>query len=69
MSRIIQEAKRDPDTWQLLEPAVARCDCGARVHLGDSWANECGRCGREYNGSGQLLAPRSQWGWETGEEF
>lgn len=50
------------------EPAVCRCDCGARVVLHSSWANDC-HCGREYNASGQLLAPRSQWGEETGEQF
>lgn len=50
------------------ESAVGLCDCGAKVELDSSWANECG-CGREYNGSGQLLAPRSQWGEETGEQF
>lgn len=47
--------------------AVMRCDCGAKFTLNDSWATGCD-CGREYNGSGQLLAPRSQWGEETGEE-
>lgn len=48
---------------------VVRCDCGAKVHCEDGWANECDRCGTEYNGSGQQLAPRSQWGEETGEVF
>jgi hypothetical protein len=28
--------------------------------------NTC-ECGRDYNWGGQLLAPRSQWGEETGE--
>lgn len=28
---------------------------------------DCEKCGREYNSSGQLLAPREQWGEETGE--
>ncbi len=50
------------------ESAVGRCACGRDVALDSSWANECG-CGREYNGSGQLLAPRAQWGEETGEQF
>ena len=51
-----------------VEPAVIRCNCGAWLALQSSWANECD-CGREYNGSAQLLAPRSQWGEETGEVF
>lgn len=49
-------------------PAVCRCECGRKVTLWDGWSNECD-CGREFNGSGQLLAPRSQWGEETGEQF
>lgn len=43
------------------KPAVLRCDCGNKVELADWWASECSACGREYNGGGQLLAPRSQW--------
>lgn len=36
------------------EPAVLRCDCGARIPLeGDT---ECARCGRLYNSSGQELS-------------
>lgn len=31
------------------------------------FTNTCGGCGRDYNFAGQLLAPRSQWGEETGE--
>jgi hypothetical protein len=42
--------------------------CGREVLLYDSWANTCD-CGAEYNGFGQRLAPRSQWGDETGEVF
>lgn len=47
---------------------VVRCDCGEEVHCNDAWANSC-ECGQEFNGSGQRLAPRSQWGEETGEQF
>lgn len=48
------------------EPAVGRCDCGANVSLGN-FTNTCSRCGADYNGSGQRLASREQWGEETGE--
>ena len=27
----------------------------------------CDKCGADYNSAAQLLAPRSQWGEETGE--
>lgn len=47
---------------------VVICSCGERVYLQDPFTNQC-VCGKEYNGFGQELAPRSQWGWETGEIF
>ena len=54
-------------TRTIKEPAVIRCGCGQRVELDDAWLNSCDHCGRDYNGFGNLLAPRSQWGEETGE--
>lgn len=49
-------------------PEGLQCDCGRFL----DWAGfgrdySCDRCGREYNSGGQDLAPRSQWGEETGE--
>jgi len=52
------------DTYQ--EPAIGECACGEKIVLG-SFTNTCERCGRDYNWSGQELAPRCQWGEETGE--
>jgi hypothetical protein len=50
------------------EPAVGECEqCGSDVVLG-GFTNTC-ECGADYNGSGQLLAPRGQWGEETGESL
>lgn len=46
-----------------------KCVCGNEVELEAFWANKCEECEREYNGFGQLLAPREQWGEETGERF
>lgn len=48
-------------------PPVMRCDCGKTLVLNCGWENTCS-CGQSFNGSGQLLAPRSQWGEETGEQ-
>lgn len=50
-------------------PAVIRCQCGAEVELSMVMTNTCDKCHRDYNSSGQLLAPRSQWGWDTGESL
>ena len=51
----------------LLVPAVWRCDCGAELEI-PNFTNTC-ECGADYNSSGQRLAPREQWGEETGESF
>lgn len=52
------------------EYRVIQCvECEEKVVLHNPWACECEGCGTEYNGMGQRLAPRSEWGWETGEDF
>jgi hypothetical protein len=49
-------------------PAVCECACGCEVEL-SGFTNTCDRCNRDYNMSGQLLAPRECWGEETGEHL
>lgn len=51
--------------WSYTQPAIGKCSCGHRVEL-DAFTNTCD-CGRDYNMSGQLLAPRRFWGEETSE--
>jgi hypothetical protein len=53
--------------WSYREPAVGKCSCGGMVFL-DHFTNTC-KCGRDYDSSGWLLAPRSQWGEDTGEHL
>lgn len=48
-------------------PAQGLCVCGETVTLG-RWTCSCD-CGRDYNSAGQELAPREQWGEETGETY
>jgi len=50
------------------EPAIGLCDCGTEVELG-RFTNTCDGCDRDYNSAGQMLAPREQWGEETGEHW
>lgn len=50
--------KSEHSFWQ---PASVRCDCGATIWLDDHMTNTCERCGLLCNGSGQRLAPVSQW--------
>lgn len=54
---------------QYVTPAVGECDCcGESVTL-DSYTNTCDNCGADYDMSGMMLAPRSQWGEETNEHL
>lgn len=53
--------------WHYREPAIGRCSCGEEVWL-EHFTNTC-KCGRDYDKGGWLLAPRSQWGEETGEHL
>lgn len=55
---------RPDEEWA--DPAI-RC-CGVEL-ICDSFTNTCDRCGADYNFAGQMLAPRSQWGEETGERW
>lgn len=52
-----------------MRPVVECSHCQAEVLCDNSWANACEVCGTEYNSAGQRLAPREQWGEETGERF
>ena len=46
---------------------AVECNCGKTVEI-SGFTNTC-QCGRDYNFSGQELAPREQWGEETGESL
>jgi hypothetical protein len=46
-----------------------KCDCGQMIDATPLFTITCDDCGRDYNASGQLLAPREQWGEETGESY
>lgn len=54
--------------WQYTEPAILECDCGCEVRL-ERFTNTCDKCNADYNTAGQRLAPREQWGEETGEHW
>lgn len=67
--KIIDKGVIDFSKWWVY-PAEGNCDvCQKTVVLDSTWASCCEGCGSEYSGRGQLLAPRSQWGEETGERF
>jgi hypothetical protein len=53
---------------KVVTPKMGRCVCSAEVYL-DRFTNTCSGCGRDYNSAGQELAPREQWGEETGESI
>ncbi len=43
--------------------------CCGQWLLCAGFTNTCEHCGTDYNMSGQALAPRYQWGEETGESL
>jgi hypothetical protein len=51
------------------EYATGACDVCKHVMQLKSFTNTCEQCGTDYNSSGQRLAPRSQWGEDTGESL
>jgi hypothetical protein len=55
--------------WSYKHPRIIKCPCGEEVDLDHHFTNSCGKCGRDYDGSGNELAPRHLWGEETGEHF
>jgi len=49
------------------EPGLTEVRCCGQWLPCTRFTNTCRSCESDYNSSGQLLAPRSQWGEETGE--
>jgi len=41
--------------------------CCGEVLVCDMFTNTCPNCGADYDSGGHELAPREQWGSETGE--
>lgn len=54
-------------SFKYKKPASGTCECGQRLSL-PHFTNTC-ECGKDYNSSGQELAPRDQWGWDTNEHL
>lgn len=50
-----------------MKPKKVKCACGRTVYC-SGFTTTC-ECGADYNWEGVKLAPRSQWGEETGEVF
>ncbi len=66
--RILSEMEQDEySTWKKAYPVV-QCSCGEEVDCLE-FTNTCERCRKDYNFNGALLAPRHQWGEETGEHW
>ncbi len=59
----------DEQSWSYADPAVIRCDCCTHHVALYGFTNTCSSCGADYNMSGDMLASRSQWGEETGEDL
>lgn len=60
----LRDVQVDELRW---ERGLTEIQCCGQWLACDSFTNTCRCCGRDYNWSGQRLAPREQWGEETGE--
>lgn len=67
MTTVKEFATTWPDSGKPRLVRVVTCDCGDEIWCYD-FTQTCS-CGVDYNMSGQRLAPRSQWGEETGEHW
>jgi hypothetical protein len=69
MSRVIQYGSSVVDKHGVLQKkyTVVEC-CGDELYC-YGFTNTCPICGSDYNQAGQRLAPREQWGEETGEHY
>lgn len=61
--------KEKPEGMGPLTSPVIRCECAHEDIICDAFTNTCDHCGADYNFNGDMLAPRSQWGEETGEHW
>lgn len=50
-------------------PVVEVKCCGQWMRVTGRFTTTCDDCGPDYNGNGSRLAPREQWGEETGEHW
>lgn len=49
---------------------VIRCGCGStQPIICDAFTNSCDDCSADYDSNATRLAPREQWGEETGEHW
>lgn len=53
--------------WAKVYPVI-KCHCEEKIEC-INFTNTCDNCGADYNFDGILLASRSQWGEETGEDW
>lgn len=65
-TRVIAGGVRERQ-FRYKQVATGTCECGEKMEL-PNFTNTC-ECGRDYNSSGQELAPRSQWGCDTNESL
>jgi hypothetical protein len=67
-NQIIDELKEhEYSPFKRVIPVVT-CKCGEKIEC-INFTNTCCECEADYNFSGDLLAPRNQWGEETGEHW
>lgn len=62
---VVGPSRVETERHTYTQPRIGRCECGEEIYL-DRYTNSCD-CGIDYDSAGYALAPREQWGEETGE--
>jgi len=62
------ESAQYPGTTYPRQTVEVKC-CGTWLNVSNRFTTTCDSCEADYNQSGHRLAPRSQWGEETGEHW
>jgi hypothetical protein len=67
--RTVKLMRRSRLTGEMMEAERKEIRCCGQWLRCDDFTTTCPECGADYNMSGDLLAPRNQWGEETGEHW
>jgi hypothetical protein len=68
-ARLTDEGIQRHEWTYWVNGVIACVHDGAHIELYSTIANPCPECGTDYSATGQRLAPREQWGEETGESL